>query len=143
MDTHFVHPPKYMDPQTSGYKVTVDHDIDDLEFEIEPLRRSPRHGNGRCGTTRTWTASDPALEQPSFGHEQKAIDVLIAEPERLHLSNSVVVTRNARAFTLVELLVVIAIIGIRSRRCRPFKRARSGPAHTVPEQSQADWPGVP
>lgn len=28
---------KYMNPQTSGYNVTVDRDIDDLKFEIEPL----------------------------------------------------------------------------------------------------------
>ncbi|MCI0331893.1 MAG: hypothetical protein L0228_01550 [Planctomycetes bacterium] len=28
---------KYMNPATSGYTVTVDDDIDDLKFEIEPL----------------------------------------------------------------------------------------------------------
>jgi hypothetical protein len=31
-----------MNPQTSGYKVTVDHNIDDLEFQIEPLPGAPR-----------------------------------------------------------------------------------------------------
>jgi hypothetical protein len=34
--------PKYMNPQTSGYKVTVDGNIDDLEFQIEPLPGAPR-----------------------------------------------------------------------------------------------------
>jgi hypothetical protein len=30
-------PPKYSNPATSGYKITVDKDISDLKFEIEPL----------------------------------------------------------------------------------------------------------
>jgi hypothetical protein len=28
--------PKYINPKTTPYKVTVDHNIDDLKFEIEP-----------------------------------------------------------------------------------------------------------
>jgi hypothetical protein len=42
MDTTSLIPPKYLDPQSSGYKVTVDHNIDDLEFKIEPLPGAPR-----------------------------------------------------------------------------------------------------
>lgn len=29
--------PKYSSPETTGFKVTVDGDVDDLKFEIEPL----------------------------------------------------------------------------------------------------------
>jgi hypothetical protein len=42
MDTTSLIPPKYMDPQQSGYNVTVDRNIDDLEFKIEPLPGAPR-----------------------------------------------------------------------------------------------------
>jgi hypothetical protein len=34
--------PKYANPATSGYTVTVDRDIEDLKFEIEPLPGAPR-----------------------------------------------------------------------------------------------------
>jgi hypothetical protein len=35
-------PAKYSNPTTSGYTVTVDQDIDDLKFEIEPLAGAGR-----------------------------------------------------------------------------------------------------
>jgi hypothetical protein len=37
MDSKSLIEQKYTIPQTSGYSVTVDRDIDDLKFEIEPL----------------------------------------------------------------------------------------------------------
>jgi hypothetical protein len=42
MDTTSLIPPKYTDPQQSGLKVTVDRNIDDLDFKIEPLPGAPR-----------------------------------------------------------------------------------------------------
>jgi hypothetical protein len=37
MDSKSLIVDRYTRPQTSGYSVTVDHNIDDLKFEIEPL----------------------------------------------------------------------------------------------------------
>ena len=42
MDPTPLIPEKYMNPGTSGYSVTVDRDIGDLKFEIEPLPGAPR-----------------------------------------------------------------------------------------------------
>jgi hypothetical protein len=42
MDPTPLIPVKYMSPESSGYNVKVDDDIDDLKFEIEPLPGAPR-----------------------------------------------------------------------------------------------------
>ena len=39
--------PKYMSPKTSGYKVTVDKDLTDQNFEIEPLAAAGHAPAGR------------------------------------------------------------------------------------------------
>jgi hypothetical protein len=57
MDPTPLIPAKYMNPSTSGYTVTVDDDVSDLNFEIEPL---PGASGGKASAGAARASGGPA-----------------------------------------------------------------------------------